>query len=521
MPRTTECRDIVVDNFACGGGASEGIENALGRPVDIAINHNAKALAVHMANHPHTLHLRENIRNLDPRSVLPGRPVGLGWFSPDCTFHSKARGGKPFRDRDRARRVRGLAGSVLWWMRTRRPRIVLLENVEEFADWGPIGEDGRPDPARRGQSFRRWHRQIENMGYRIDMRQLRAMNYGAGTSRRRLFVICRCDGGEIVFPSASHGPWNGCAPYRTAAECIDWSIPCPSIFLSKAEGKALGVRRPLADATLRRIALGVMRYVVDSPEPFVVPLTHHGERRPHLVGESLPTITGAHRGELALIAPSIINTRNGERHGRHGEQLPRVRDVLDPLPTVTAQGSQGALVAAFLARHYGGHENDGHPVERPVSTITTQDHHHLVTSSIVKLRGDNVGHAADMPLQTISAQGTHFGEVRAFLLKYYSVNPGQGAGEPLDTITTRDRFGLVIVHGEPYQIVDIGMRMLTPRELARATSFRDSYILDPIYEGKPLSKTDQVWMIGNAVPPVVAEALVRANVVEQRTEMAA
>ena len=466
--------EIVVDNFACGGGASTGIEAALGRPVDVAINHNAKALAVHLANHPNTLHLREDIRDLDPRKVDFGRPVGLGWFSPDCTYHSKARGGKPFRDRNRARRVRGLAWTVVRWAKERRPRVIMLENVEEFADWGPLLENGRPDPARRGQTFRRWHRQLESLGYQVDMRELRACDYGAPTSRKRLFIIARCDDEEIVFPAASHGHWTGARPYRTAAECIDWSIPCPSIFER---------RRPLAEATLRRIARGVMRYVVDNPQPFIVPASD-------------------------ATAATLINTRNGEREG----QEPRVRDIKRPYPTITAQGSQGALIAAFLARHYGGHENDGHPVSRPVSTITAQDHHHLVTSHILKFKGTcRDGQPVDAPLHTIQAQGTHYGEVRAFLMAYYGSDQDSRLERPLATVMTRDRFGLVTVHGEPYQIVDIGMRMLTPRELALATSFPDNYILDPMYDGKPLSKTDQVWMIGNAVCPVVAEALVRAN----------
>ncbi len=505
----TVAREIVVDNFACGGGASTGIEIALGRPVDIAINHNAKALAVHLANHPNTLHLREDIRDLDPRHVGAGRPVGLGWFSPDCTYHSKARGGRPFRDRNRARRVRGLAWTVIRWAKERRPRVIMLENVEEFADWGPLGDDGRPDPARRGMTFRRWHRQLENLGYQVDMRELRACDYGAPTSRKRLFVIARCDGDEIVFPAASHGPWIGAQPYRTAAECIDWAIPCPSIFTRE---------RPLAETTLRRIARGVMRYVVENPRPFIVPLTHHGDRRLHPLEEPAPTITAAHRGELALVSPALINTRNGERTG----QDPRVRDILRPYSTITAQGSQGALVAAFLARHYGGHENDGHPMTWPVSTITTQDHHHLVASSIVKLKGTcRDGQPVNAPLHTIQAHGLHYGEVRAFLLKYYGTDQDPRLERPLGTVTTKDRFALVTVRGEQYAIVDIGMRMLTPRELARATSFPDSYILDPIHEGKPLSKTDQVWMIGNAVPPAVAEALVRANVVDQAREAAA
>ncbi len=532
--------EIIVDNFACGGGASTGIEAAVGRHVDHAINHNAKALAVHLANHPHTRHWHENIRDLDPRRVGRGSPVGLAWFSPDCTYYSKARGGKPFRDPLRARRVRSLATSVHWWMRTRRPRVVMLENVEEFRDWGPLADDGRPCPQRRGASFRRWHRIIENLGYQIDMRELRVCDYGAPTSRKRLFVIARCDGEEIVFPEASHGP--GLRPYRTAAECIDWSRPCPSIFERK---------RPLAEATLRRIARGVMRYVVNNPRPFIVPMTHSGDSRVHGIDEPVRTITTANRGELALctpfiagvggrmgqspergvdrplqtvtakadsvlVAPTLINTRNGERLG----QAPRVRDIEEPYPTVTARGSQGALVAAFLARHYGGHENDGHPVTRPVSTITTQDHHHLVTSHILKLRNNCDGQSVDDPIHTLTTGG-HFGEVRAFLLKYYGTDQNPRIDRPLDTITTKDRFGLVTVHGEDYQIVDIGMRMLEPRELARATSFPDDYILAPEFEGKPLSKTDQVWMIGNAVPPVMAEALVRANYCERRKERAA
>lgn len=471
--------EIVVDNFACGGGASEGIETALGRPVDIAINHNAKALAVHMANHPNTLHLREDIRDLDPRKVGAGRPVGLGWFSPDCTYHSKARGGKPFRDRNRARRIRGLAWTVTTWAKLRRPRVIMLENVEEFADWGPLLANGKPDPARRGQTFRRWHRQLENLGYRVDMRELQACDYGAPTSRKRLFVIARCDGQEIVFPAASHGPWIGAQPYRTAAECIDWSIPCPSIFEPDRE---------LVENTLRRIARGVQRFVIDDPKPFIVTArgttAAHIERSARNVLDPLRTITCGRGVHHSLVIPSLINTRNGERLG----QAPRVHDIREPYPTVTAIGSQGALVSAFLARHYGGNENDGHPLRLPMSTVTTKDHHALVC---------------------------------AFLLKYNRTGQGSDLRDPLPTITTKDRFALVTVHGREYYIADIGMRHLVPRELARATSFRDSYILDPIHEGRRLSKADQTWMIGNAVPPVVAEALVRANMLEQQEQVAA
>ncbi len=544
---------LIIDNFAGGGGASQGIEQALGRPVDFAINHDPEAIAMHLANHPDTRHLCENVFDVKPAQLCRGQWVDFGWFSPDCTFHSKARGGKPFRDRNRARRRRGLAGIVPRWLVETGMTIFALENVEEFADWGPLMADGRIDPKRRGNLFRRWHRQIENivsrrtgLPYRIDMRELKACDYGAPTTRKRLFVIGRCDGLEIVFPDQTHGVGSGLRPYRTAAECIDWSIPCPSIFTRK---------RPLAEATMRRIARGVMRYVVNSPKPFLVPLTHQGDSRIHLVDDPMPTITGAHRGEHAivapsiarigqtggggkytndareplstittkaehlLIAPSLINTRNGERHGRHGEQAPRVRDIEAPFPTVTAIGSQGALVAAFLARHYGGHENDGSSLATPIHTITARDHHHLVSSHVLKLKGTSQdGHPSDVPLHTVQAGGTHYGEVRAFLMKYYRTGVARSVASPLDTITTEDRFGLVTVNiaGEPYAIVDIGMRMLTPRELYRAQSFPDGYVIDPVVDGKPLTKTAQVRMCGNSVCPAVAEALVRANVVEQR-----
>lgn len=453
--------ELVVDNFAGGGGASLGIEMALGRPVDYAINHDPEAIAMHRANHPHTEHFCESVWDVSPREVVRGRPMGLGWFSPDCTFHSKARGGKPFRERDPARRRRGLAWVVIPWIKAARPRVIMLENVEEFADWGPLLEDGQPCPLRRGLTFRRWHKQIENLGYRIDMRELRACDYGAPTTRRRLFVIARRDGGEIVFPEPTHGA--GLQAYRTAAECIDWSVPCPSIFEPG---------RDLCENTLRRIARGIDRYVVRDADPFIVDATGMGGTAEHVMST-----------QRALLIPTLINTRNGERTG----QAPRIRDIRDPYPTVTAIGSQGAVVAAFLARHYGGHENDGASMRSPMFTITTKDHHALVY---------------------------------AFLLKYYGTDQNPRLDHRLHTITTKDRFALVMVHGEPHYITDIGMRHLTPRELFLAQSFPRTYQIDPVLHGKPLAKTAQVRMCGNSVPPVLAHALVRANVVEQSEEAA-
>ena len=317
--------ELIIDNFAGGGGASLGIEMATGRSPDIAVNHDAEAIAMHKANHPRTRHLCEDVFDVDPRKVCGGRPVGLAWFSPDCTFHSKARGAKPFRDRERARRRRGLAGVVIRWARAVRPRVIFLENVEEWKDWGPLLASGKPDPSRRGLTFRRWCAQLENAGYTLDMRELRACDYGAPTIRKRLFVIARCDGQPIVWPQPTHGPGRA-LPFRVAAECIDWSHPCPSIFDRK---------KPLADKTLRRIARGIMRFVVESPRPFIVPLTHGrlNDSAPHSVDEPLRTVTAAHRGELALIRPFISGLA-------HSDERPggRAHGIDEPVRTIHAGG---------------------------------------------------------------------------------------------------------------------------------------------------------------------------------------
>ncbi len=518
--------ELIVDNFAGGGGASLGIEWALGRSPDLAVNHDAEALAMHAANHPLTRHLCENVWAVDPVEVCGGRRVGLAWFSPDCTHHSKARGGVPFRDPNKARRSRGLAWVVRRWAKAVKPRVIILENVEEFADWGPIGDDGRADPERAGFTFRRWWGSIIAAGYHGEMRELRACDYGAPTTRKRLFIIFRSDGEPINWPEPTHGP--GLQPYATAAQCIDWSLPCPSIFLSPEEARALGVRRPLAENTLRRIARGVQRYVIEAAEPFIVPITHVGDVRVHGINEPIRTVTTAARGELALIAPTLINTRNGERQG----QAPRVRDILDPMPTVTAQGSQGALVAAFLAQHNTGMV--GHDARRPLSTTVSKiGPQAVVTSHLLKLRGGLADHVVtsqgfEQPAPTVTANGNHLAEVRAFLLKYYGQDQDPRLDEPMHTVTTRDHFALVtvVVAGVEYVLVDIGMRMLTPRELFRAQGFPDSYRIDPSEPPlarqlrlwcdqvrRPLTKTAQVKCCGNSVSPVLAAALARAQFV--------
>jgi DNA (cytosine-5)-methyltransferase 1 len=531
--------DLVIDLFAGGGGASTGIEQAIGRHVDIAINHDPEAVALHQANHPQTLHYVSDVFEVDPVAVCDGRPVGMLWMSPDCKHFSKAKGGKPV-----SKKIRGLAWVGIKWAKLVRPRVIFLENVEEFQNWGPLGTDGRPCPLRKGRTFKRWKSTLENLGYVVDFKEDRACDLGTPTIRKRLFLVARCDGEPIVFPAATHGPPDSLPvkakklkSYRTAAECIDWDTHCPSIFTRE---------RPLAEATMRRIAKGMMRYVVNAADPFIVPLTHQGGDRIESLHEPFRTITGANRGERALIAPSLIAVDN------KGARTATWR-ANEPLRTTTTE-NRHAVVQAFIAKHYGGHETPGTPMDKPISTITTQDHHHLVTaalvgvggragqsrprgaaeptatitskadtaivtSNLIKLRGTSKG-AQSMaePLHTISAQGLHHAEVRAFLIKYYGTDQDPQLAEPLHTVTTKHRFGLVMVKGEPYAIVDIGMRMLSPRELYRAQGFPESYQIDRGGDGRVLTKTAQVRMCGNSVCPPMARAYVEANYREQQPE---
>ncbi len=506
--------EIIVDNFAGGGGASTGIYLALGRHPDIAVNHDPAAVAMHRANHPQTRHYCEDVWDVDPVKAVGGKPVGLAWFSPDCTFFSKARGGKPFRDRRKAMRRRGLAWIVVKWAKLVAPRVIMLENVEEIQNWGPLLEDGRPCPLRKGFTFRRWVKQMQNLGYAVEWRELRGCDYGAPTIRKRLFLIARRDGEPIRWPAPTHGDPQSDAvkqrrlkPWRTAADCIDWSLPCPSIFDRK---------RPLAEATLKRIAKGVMRYVVNTAEPFIVPMTHAGGDRVHDVNEPLRTVTTAHRGELALCAPTVV----GIDHRGSGDGATWTGNA--PLTTVTGE-ARHALVAAFLAKHYSGVV--GADLRAPGPTVTSVDHTSLVTSNLVKLRGGgNIGQATDEPLRTISAGGTHFAEVRAFLIAYYGTQQDAKLRDPLHTVTTKDRYGLVTVHGQRYAIIDIGLRMLSPAELFRAQGFPASYIIDhglgPHGERIPFTKSAQVRLCGNSVCPPIATEIIAANFRAAQTAIA-
>lgn len=473
-------QEIIVDNFAGGGGASTGIEAALGRSVDIAINHDPAAIAMHKVNHPQTKHYCESVWDIDPREVAKDCPVGLAWFSPDCKHFSKAKGGKPVE-----KNIRGLAWVVIKWAATVKPRIIILENVEEFKTWGPLLVDGKPDPKQKGRTFNSFINALKRQGYQVEHRELRACDYGAPTIRKRFFLIARCDDQPIIWPEPTHGdPQNlkvingKLKPWRTAAEIIDWSLPCPSIFERE---------RPLAENTLRRIAKGIQKFVIDNPKPFIVQIGHTN-----------------------LITPTLIQIGYGERKG----QKPRTPGLNKPLGTVVAGGRKHALVTAFIARQFGC--SVGHFVNDPLGTITSggMGKSQLVTSHLIKLRGTNIGSPVDEPVHTITAGGLHIGEVRTFLLKYYGSDIGQPYKDPLHTITIKDRFGLVTIQNEDYQIVDIGMRMLEPHELFAAQGFPQNYIIDRDCDGKKYSKAAQVARCGNAVPPPLAEVLVRSNYYE-------
>jgi DNA (cytosine-5)-methyltransferase 1 len=568
-----EFDELIVDNFAGGGGASTGIESAIGRSVDIAINHDADAIAMHTVNHPTTKHYCEDVFAVDPREAAQGRPVGLVWFSPDCKHFSKAKGGKPVE-----KKIRGLAWVALRWAVSVRPRVIFLENVEEFEQWGPV-KDGKPIDERKGETFKMFKARFERLGYKVDHRCLRASDYGTPTIRKRFFLIARCDGQPIVWPKPTHGDprkpgfrKSGLKPWRTAASIIDWSLPCPSIF---------GRAKPLAENTQRRILRGIDKYVINNPRPFVVRLGHTGhgkDGKQYSVDEPLTTITS--KAEHCLVTPIIATNTTGHpgaavdepvrtittgnHHmlvapvlvgcgGRAGQTEPRAGDMPAatitakadtclaavhltkfqqnsigqsadaPVDTIMAGATRFGLCAAFLAKHFGGNYNGaGAELAQPLPTITGKDHNALVTSHMIKLRGENVGHGTDEPLHTISAQGTHLGEVRAFLIKFYSEG-GQWAGldEPMHTIPTKDRIGLVTIAGEEYQIVDIGMRMLEPHELFAAQGFPRDYVINVDAKGDQMPKYKQVARCGNSVCPPLAEALVRANYVERREAVAA
>lgn len=608
--------ELVVDNFAGGGGASTGIEIAIGRSVDIAINHDPAAIAMHRANHPNTKHYIEDVWQVDPLEACGGKPVALAWFSPDCTHFSRAKGGKPV-----DKNIRGLAWVAVRWAYLVRPRVIMMENVPEIVTWGPlmpqtdpitgrimkiigyghkrgskhgapkiaVSDEGEtvptelqvmiPDPYHKGETFDGFVRAlstgipanhpafsemcatlniaedsemaeklINGLGYKLEFNNLRSCDYGAPTTRTRFYMIARSDGKPIVWPKPTHGAKKDpkvkagvLKPYRTAAECIDWSIPAQSIFERD---------KPLAENTLRRIARGIQKFVIENPEPFIV--NYKFDNPPESVDEPLSTITSVNSHYITV--PTIVPVGYGEREG----QKPRVNSIEKPLGTIVANSkhyvvaptliqyhsetakdevrgqeldepmmsldtsNRYALSVAHIMKNYaGGYTGAWSDANEPLDTVTVKDHNSLVTAHIMTMRRHMDGQPVDEPLSTVSCSGAHHAEVQAFLIKYFSNGRAKPVNEPLDTITTKDRFAVVTIHGEEYIITDIKMRMLQPRELFNANGFPKDYIIDVDAEGNPYPKTQQVAKCGNAVTPPVPTAMVRANMpelCEEKTE---
>lgn len=580
--------ELIVDNFAGGGGASTGIEIATGVSVDIAINHDPEAIRMHKANHPDTRHYCENVWEVDPVKVCHGHPVALAWFSPDCKHFSKAKGGKP-----KDKNIRGLAWVACRWAGLVRPRVIMLENVEEFKTWGPLNRRHRPIKAKKGVTFRKFIGQLEDLGYVVEYRELVAADYGTPTTRKRFFLIARCDGKPIVWPEPTHGPADSgevkaglLKPYAGAYTQIDFSLPCPSIFDTAEKIKEkYGIRtvRPLAPKTMERIARGLKKFVLDNQEPFIVPIGYgelDGQQpRIHDIREPLPTIvsSGKHylcepymvqigqtgftadrskdvreplstivsKNEHCLIEPVLspfimCNNENnvgasvesglptittGNRnflampmliqyHSETASGEARGQKLDEPIMTLDASNRYG-LVSAFIQKYFdGGYTGAGSDLENPLPTVTSCDHNSIVTANLIQMNNHCDGRDIRKPLPTITAGDGHFGEVRAFLVKYYGQGTGQDIKDPLDTVTGKDRFGLVTIQGVDYAIVDIGLRMLNPRELYGCQGVPDDYIIDHDCDGNEISRTEQVKKCGNMVCPPIPAALVKSNLPE-------
>lgn len=552
--------ELIVDNFAGGGGASTGIELATGYSVDIAINHDPEAIKMHKANHPNTKHYCENVWAVDPVKACKGHPVALAWFSPDCKHFSKAKGGKP-----KDKNIRGLAWVACRWAGLVRPRVIMLENVEEFKTWGPLNRKHHPIKSKQGKTFEKFVQQLTDLGYEVQFRELVAADYGAPTMRKRFFMIARCDGKPIVWPEPTHGPADSEAvkagllkPYVGAYTQLDFSLPCPSIFDTSEQIKEkYGIRtvRPLAQKTMDRIARGLKKFVLENPEPFIIQCNHGGERRPNDIREPMPTITGKHgygivepymvqigqtgftkdrskdireplttivsKNEHCPIEPKLApymgtNTTNHpggscedplhtittgnqqclisptliQYHSETAQGEVRGQGIDDPLMTVDGSNRYG-LVTSFLHKYYdGGYTGAGESLENPLPTVTAIDHNSICAATLIQMNNHCNGRNIAEPIPTITAGDGHFGEVRAFLIKYYGQGTGQDIKEPLDTVTARDRFGLVTIKGVEYQIVDIGLRMLEPKELYGCQGFPDDYIIDRDYTGKTYPRSE-------------------------------
>ena len=509
--------EIIVDNFAGGGGASTGIGIATGRAVAIAINHDPAAILMHKTNHPYTEHLQASVWDVDPKTVCSGRPVGLAWFSPDCKHFSKAKGAALV-----DRKIRGLAWITLRWAAEVRPRVIILENVEEFQTWGPVRK-GKPVKKLAGTTFLRFISQLEALGYTVEFRELVAADFGAPTSRKRFYMIARCDGKPVVWPKPTHSKTgaDGLPKWRCASEIIDWSLPCPSVFASKAQimdKYGLKAVRPLAKNTMRRIIRGVDKFTIRSGKPFIVP-TGYGERkgqapRVHDIDAPVPTVVGTGKENLCrpILAPALIQY--------HTEQTESVRasGLGTPINTVDASNRYGLTCANLVEYYTGGRPLD---VREPMHTVTSHDREAVVAAHVVKFKGDNLGHGMKEPMQTVTTSAGEFAVCKVFLAKMCGGDDlGHWAeirallNEFCGYTLAEDDVLLLEISGTLYYIADIGLRMLSPRELYNAMGFPPDYIIDRDYEGNEYKKSAQVARCGNAVCPPVASALVRANLPE-------
>ncbi|NEK42855.1 DNA methyltransferase [Rhizobium leguminosarum] len=601
---------IIIDSFAGGGGASTGIEQALGRSPDYAINHNADALALHAANHPDAIHLSENVYKIDPLDHLSGKHIGLAWFSPDCKHFSKAKGGKPV-----SRNIRDLCWIIPGWIEriqksSGKVDVVIMENVEEFKDYGPLittAKGQMPDPERKGETFQKWCRKLRSLGGKIEMREIRGRDYGAPTIRKRLFIIVRFDGQKIVWPEKTHGSPDDQdvidgrkLPWPIVAGCIDFSLPCPSIFDTAEEiweKYKVRAQRPLADKSHARIARGMDRFVIRAKRPFLLNLTHGG--RIEDINESARAITAAHRGEKALVSPSIQRFNSGATGCDMRDQAPTVTangfikrpggaaplGLLAPVLTYAQQGGgsrpadgqahtitasgkdQNAVMCAFMAqanedsRRVGG-VNPGRSMEEAASTITQSgSHQQVVAAYIARQFGTGACHSVERAAGTITSEGQGKSQlVMPYLQSYYATGEGSREDEAMRTATAKPRhahveaiidvppftepqasrarqvadfmrahglwdereFVTIDIEGHTFVVVDIGMRMLTPRELYNAQGFPADYKIDGYFEHSrighnggptwvPFSKSVQISCVGNSVCPPVARALVAAN----------
>lgn len=645
--------ELIVDNFAGGGGASTGIEMATGYSVDIAINHDPEAIRMHKANHPYTKHYCEDVWQVDPVEACNGHPVGLAWFSPDCKHFSKAKGGKP-----KDKFIRGLAWVACRWAGLVRPRVIMLENVEEFKTWGPLNRGHHPIKSKQGKTFERFVQQLTDLGYEVQFKELVAADYGAPTMRKRFFMIARCDGKSIIWPEPTHAPADSeevkaglLKPYVGAYTQLDFSLPCPSIFDTSEEIKEkYGIRavRPLAPKTMERIARGIKKFVVDNADPFLIEIGYgesKGQKNPRAYSIEKPLHTIVAKDKNFLVTPILTQYHSYEKDGLRGQSIEKPimtvdgsnryglvtsflskfyktgigQDIREPLGTVTANAGGGHFgeVRAFLERYdvcesnrcnkrtdrsrdnsskerreiledieqavqrngysSGRSKENGSKFEVGVSGSSCLEGWETVSdacaqSSVGNICRDNPRRNGYQPQEweqtgqqdgksgssntesepypcdknrsenlqqlsreifgeckkvegqrnvvfedrertrNISNSGVSSGEFQAHtLIKYYGQGTGQDIEEPLDTVTSRDRFGLVTIEGVDYQIVDIGLRMLEPRELYGCQGFPDDYIIDRDYTGKTYPRSEQVRRCGNAVCPPIPAALVKAN----------